>query len=123
MESKKQVIVSRSSVEAEYLSVAMTYCELKWLVTLLHDFHVPYGQPAFLFCDSKAALHIVANPMFHECTKHIEIDCHMVQNKLVKTFHVTSDYQLTNLLTKPLPYDVFHFRVVKLGLLNIHSPA
>ncbi|XP_059432661.1 uncharacterized mitochondrial protein AtMg00810-like [Corylus avellana] len=75
--SKKQMIVSKSSAEAEYKVMASTCCEVVRLRTLLQDLQVS-PQTALLYFDSKAALHIAANPAFHERTKHIDIDCHVV---------------------------------------------
>ncbi|XP_065636352.1 uncharacterized mitochondrial protein AtMg00810-like [Quercus suber] len=39
-ESKKQSIVSKSSTEAEYKAMAMTVCELTWLLVLLKDLEI-----------------------------------------------------------------------------------
>ena len=52
---KKQHIVSQSSAEAEYRSITMTTCELKWLKALLSSLGVFYTRPVFLPCDSQAA--------------------------------------------------------------------
>ncbi|CAL8077131.1 unnamed protein product [Prunus armeniaca] len=125
--SKKQVTVSRSSAEAEYRSMAATTCELTWLRYLLRDLQVEHNQPATLLCDNKAALYIAANPVYHERTKHIELDCHTVreriQNGEIKTVHVQTKHQVADIFTKPLPAPLFQSHLGKLGVIDIHTPT
>ena len=76
--TKKQSTISYSSVEAKYRFMATTCCEITWLQYILRDLNVKHEQPAKLFYDNKAVIHIASNPVFHEQTKHIKIDYHVM---------------------------------------------
>jgi len=107
--------------------MAITTCEIIWLRTLLHDLMVPISSSAQLYCDNHAAIHIAANPMHHEHTKYIEIDCHFIQNCIksgsIATVHISSKLQLTDLFTKALDSHQFSFLIGKLGVRNLHAPT
>ena len=68
--------MSLSSAEAEYRAMTGAFCGLTWLRYLLKDLGVLHPEPALLYCDNKATFHIVANPVFHEKTRHVEMDCY-----------------------------------------------
>ena len=75
---KKHQVVSRSLVESEYKAMTKVTSEIVWLIALLKTFGLNHTQLAFLYCDSKVALSISANLVYHERTKHVEIDCHFI---------------------------------------------
>lgn len=118
--SKKQNVVARSSAEAEYRVMSLTACELIWLNALLKDLCLKNMPTTTLHCDNHAAIFIAANPVYHERTKHIEVDCHFVQDKIqqgvLQTKYVHTSNQLADILTKILPMSQHQKLLHKLGV-------
>ena len=122
---KKQERVSKSSTEAEYRAMSATCSEITWLRGLLSELGYSQSVPTPLHADNTSAIQIVANPVYHERTKHIEVYCHYIResfdNGIITLPHVSTDQQTTDILTKALPTAGHQFFVNKLLLLD--SPA
>jgi len=81
--AKKQLIVSRSSTEEEDRALAITVVEFYWLRMVLKDLQVPQPITTHLWCHNIGALALVSNPVFNACTEHIEVDFHVIHEKVV----------------------------------------
>ena len=124
--SKKQPPVSCSSAEVEYRAIASATRELQWMCFLLSNLHQDPSRFHVLYCNKQSVLHLYANPVFHEHTKHLDIDCHLVREKLqagvMRLLHVSSSNQTTNVFTKAARPRQIYECITKLGMVDIYQP-
>ena len=109
--SKKQPVVSRSSTEAEYRSLAQTVCEVSWITSLLGELQIDLLEIPIVWIDNMSTIALASNPVLHARTKHIEIDLHFVREKVkekrLELRYVPTTYQIVDILTTPLGYQLF----------------
>ena len=124
--SKKQTVVARSRTEAEYRALAATTTELIWLRWLLQDLGVDCSTATKLHCYNQSAIQIAHNDVFNEHTKHIEIDCHFIRHHLLQGTltlqSISSQDQLADIFTKPLPQGTFRALASKLRIVFLKPP-
>ena len=122
--SKRQSSASKSSAESIYRAMTQSECEIMWLHQLLMEVGIKTSVPTKLWSDNKT-VHIAYNPEFHERTKHIEIDCHFVCEKiqldLISTEYVKTGEQLGDICTKALSGDRVSYLSNKLDMVTIYA--
>jgi hypothetical protein len=80
--SKKQAHVSKSSTKSEYWAMSAACSEIAWLRGLLAELGFSQSDSTPLHADNTSAIQIVDNPVYHERTKHIEVDYHSIREAL-----------------------------------------
>ncbi|KAM7530049.1 hypothetical protein LguiB_033459 [Lonicera macranthoides] len=120
--SKKQDRVSKSSTESEYRAMSSACSEIVWLRGLMGELGIPQLTPTPLHADNTSAIQIATNPVFHERTKHIEVDCHSIREALdqrvITLPHISSELQAADVFTKALSSQRHQFMVNKLMLFD-----
>lgn len=88
-------------------------CEELWFKILLKEMGPFRGRSRMvLHCDNNASLHIVSNLFYLEWTKHIEVDCYLICEKVVAKKihleHAPTEDQLEDFLSTPAQSYSYH---------------
>jgi hypothetical protein len=105
-QSIKQKVVALSNCEVEYIATSTTATQALWLSKLLAELLGRHVEVVELKVDSKSALALAKNPVFHKRSKHIRIKYHFIrscpEDGSIKAEYISSTDQLADILTKSL---------------------
>ena len=76
--NKKQQYVSTSTVEAEYIVAGSCCAQVLWIKNQLMDYGLLLHK-ILIMCDYTSANFIMANPVNHSITKHIDVRYHFIR--------------------------------------------
>jgi hypothetical protein len=103
--SKKQTYVALSTAKDEYVVAGQCCVQLLWMRQTLWDFGYNMSKVPLL-CDNESEIHLADNPIEHNRTKHIDIQHHFLRDHQQKVdisiYHISTENQLADILTKPL---------------------
>jgi hypothetical protein len=124
-QSQKQKVVALSSCEAEYIAGTTAACQGVWLAQLLSELRSEERTAFILKMDSRSAISLSKNLVFHARSKHIDVCFHFIRECVgdgkLDIEHVRTEEQIADILTKPLARTQFCELRAKLGIVKISS--
>jgi hypothetical protein len=116
-------VVALSSCEAEYIVASTASTQALSLVRLVGDLLDRDTRAVELRVDSKSALALAKNPIFHEWSKHIRVRYHFIrccfEEGSFKVCYINTKDQLADLLTKPLGRIKFLELCSRIGMVQL----
>jgi hypothetical protein len=105
-QSQKQRVVATSSCKSEYIAAATNACQGLWLSRLVGELLSEEVRVPKLLVDNKSVISLIKNPVFHECSKHVDLCYHLIRDYVEKgelgVDYVSMVAQLADILTKAL---------------------
>ncbi|GKC55941.1 retrovirus-related pol polyprotein from transposon TNT 1-94 [Tanacetum coccineum] len=120
--SKKQKSTAISSTEAEYIALSGCCAQILWMHSQLTNYGFQFNKIP-LYCDNTSAIALCCNNVQYSREKHIDVRYHFikdqVENGIVELYFFRTEYQLSDIFTKPLPRERFNFLIEKLGMKSM----
>jgi len=123
--SKKEPIVTLSTCEAEYVAASWCACHAIRLRNLLSKMELKQPGATMIQVDNRSTMELAKNPVNRERSKHIDVRFHFIREQVkkgsVKLVHVTSQDQVADIFTKPLPKILFEKYKKMIGMMDGRS--
>eukprot|EP00253_Pinus_taeda_P016880 PITA_16880 len=120
--SRKQRSVALSSIEVEYMAASQAACEAIWMQKILVGLFYQRMDPTVIYCDNQSCIKLSENPVFHDRSKHIDIQYHhlkdCVARRIMLLQYISTEEQDADILTKSLSKCKFEFHRDMIGVAD-----
>ncbi|KAL0413673.1 UNVERIFIED_CONTAM: Retrovirus-related Pol polyprotein from transposon TNT 1-94 [Sesamum radiatum] len=121
--SKKQPIVTLSTIEAEFVAATVCACQGIWMKRILKELGYFKEECITVMCDNSSTIKLSKNPVMHGRSKHIDVRFHFLRNLMkdgaLELVYCGSQDQVADIMTKPLKIEVFQKHRKMLGVCEI----
>eukprot|EP00253_Pinus_taeda_P008081 PITA_08081 len=111
--NRKQRSMALSSAKAEYMAATLAACEAIWMTKILVGLFGSHLEPTVIYYDNQSCIKLLANPVFHDRSKHIDIKYHhirdCVQQRIMLLSYIPMEDQDADILTKALTRSKFEY--------------
>jgi hypothetical protein len=105
-QSTKQKVVVLSSCETEYVASTAGACQGVWLKCLFAELRGLGEEDVELHVDNMSAIALLKNPVFHDRSKHIQTQFHLIRQCVddgdIDIQFVPTEDQISDILTNAL---------------------
>lgn len=78
-----------------------------------------------MYCDNEININLSNNPVLYDRTKHVEIDCDFIREKIdfeeLVLIYLKYENQVADILTKGLSCGYFERNIVKLDMFDMYA--
>ena len=118
--SKKQLVVTLSTTEAEFVAAASCACQGVWLRRILGKLGQNQATSTVIYCDNNYTIKLSKNPVLHGQSKHIDVRFHflreLTRDGVVELVYCNTQKKVADIMTKPINLESFLKLRDRLGL-------
>jgi len=86
--------------------MSSTCSKITWLRGLIGELGFPQQHSTPFYVDNTSVIQIIANHVFYERTKYIEVDCHSIHESfdqhMITLPHISNEHQTADIFIKAL---------------------
>jgi hypothetical protein len=120
--SKKQSMISLSTIEAEYRGVVNASTQAVWLWGILSEFCIQYPLSTIIFCDNQVSIRILIDPIQRKRNKNNEIHMHyiydLICDRVISLQYCPIEQQVVDIFTKSFTENKFLELRAMLGVVE-----